>query len=309
VQRVITSLVLVPLVLLAVLWAPPGIFAILVAAVCVLATREYLNIAEGYGYFPCRKATVAIVVVVFAVLVFAAFASHSTEVPIPWQAQSLVAAVGLFLASPFLFLLIVMRRADLRTALPAAALSWMALPYVLLPCGVLVLARFLAQGWFFVLFIFLTVWTGDIAAFYVGRAFGKHQLAPRISPGKSWEGAAASFAGSIAMGILLTQYGAELGSRLDALHLLNRNAQIVSPSVAQAPIWLAVLLAGAINIAAQFGDLVESMLKRGAGVKDSGTLLPGHGGILDRIDALLFAVPVGMLIFAIASHYFIPPLP
>jgi phosphatidate cytidylyltransferase len=305
VQRVITSLVLVPLVLLAVLWAPPGIFAILVAAVCVMATREYLNMAQGYGYFPCRKATLAIVVGVFALLVFAAFASHSTQVPIVWQARATVAALGLFLASPFLFLLIVMRRADLRSALPAASLSWLALPYILLPCGVLVLARFLAQGWFFVLFIFFTVWTGDIAAFYVGRAFGKHKLAPRISPGKSWEGASASFAASIAMGILLTQYGAELGSRLDALHLLNRNAQIV----AQAPIWLAALLAGAINIAAQLGDLVESMLKRGAGVKDSGTLLPGHGGILDRIDALLFAVPLGMLIFAIASHYFIPPLP
>ena len=304
-QRVITSLVLVPLVLLAVLWAPTGVFAILVAAVCVLATREYLNIAQGYGYFPCRKATLAIVVSVFALLVFAAFAAHSTEVPIPWQARATVVAVTLFLASPFLFLLIVMRRADLRTALPAASLSWMALPYILLPCAVLVLARFLAQGWFFVLFIFFTVWTGDIAAFYVGRTFGKHKLAPRISPGKSWEGAAASLAGSVAVGILLAYYGPELGIRLDALHLLNPYAQ----NVLQAPVWLAALLAGAINIAAQLGDLVESMLKRGAGVKDSGTLLPGHGGILDRIDALLFAVPVGMLIFAIASHYFIPSLP
>ena len=304
-QRVITSLVLVPLVLLAVVWAPPGVFTILVAAVCALATREYLTIAQGYGYFPCRKATLGIVVSVFALLVFAAFAAHSTEVPIAWPQEATVAAVGLFLASPFLFLLIVMRRADLRTSLPAAGISWMALPYILLPCGVLVLTRFLPRGWFFVLFIFFTVWTGDIAAFYIGRAFGKNKLAPRISPGKSWEGAAASFAGSIAMGILLIYYGAELGSRLDALHLLNHNAQ----NVAKAPIWLAVLLAGVINIAAQLGDLVESMLKRGAGVKDSGSLLPGHGGILDRIDALLFAVPVGMLIFAIASHYFIPALP
>jgi phosphatidate cytidylyltransferase len=103
----------------------------------------------------------------------------------------------------------------------------------------------------------------------VGRAIGKHKLAPSVSPGKSWEGAVASVFGSILFGVLY-----------------------VGHFVPQIPIWQVALIAGVANVAGQFGDLAESALKRGAGLKDSGTLLPGHGGFLDRLDSSLFALPV-----------------
>src|SRR5260370_1435709 len=112
-------------------------------------------------------------------------------------------------------------------------------------------------------------WIGDSAAYFAGRAIGKHPLALHLSPNKPWEGAAASFLGSVVVAVALT-----------ATHLVNI-----------ATIHL-VGMAVVCNVAGQMGDLLESAYKRSAGVKDSGTLLPGHGGVLDRIDALILAMPV-----------------
>src|ERR1700753_3008990 len=112
------------------------------------------------------------------------------------------------------------------------------------------------------------VWSGDIAALYIGRAFGKHKLAPRLSPGKTWEGSAASIVGSmIAAGLVIWI--------ADILNARGNTVRHISE-----PLWQSLLLAAILNVAAQLGDLLESAIKRGAGVKDSGTLLPGHGGIL-----------------------------
>jgi phosphatidate cytidylyltransferase len=130
-----------------------------------------------------------------------------------------------------------------------------------------------------VAFLFCVVWAGDSVALYVGRALGRHKLAPRLSPGKTWEGSLGSVAGSlIAAGILL-----ELANYLQA----HDSAVLSFPDATIYWLGLAVV----VNIAAQVGDLVESAIKRSAGVKDSGSLLPGHGGVLDRIDALLLAAP------------------
>jgi phosphatidate cytidylyltransferase len=112
-------------------------------------------------------------------------------------------------------------------------------------------------------------WVGDSAAYFAGRAFGTHKLSPVISPGKSWEGAVASVLGSVAFGLILAFY-----------------------TLSQTPLWIVALVCVVANIAGQAGDLCESALKRGAGLKDSGTMLPGHGGWLDRVDSTLFAVPV-----------------
>lgn len=117
-------------------------------------------------------------------------------------------------------------------------------------------------------------WAGDTTAYYVGRSFGKHPLAPIVSPKKSWEGSAASVVGSVLFGILY------LGYFLPRISL-----------------WEVVTMAILGNIAGQFGDLGESAIKRAAGVKDSGNLLPGHGGILDRLDSSLFALPVVLAIY------------
>ena len=116
---------------------------------------------------------------------------------------------------------------------------------------------------------------------YAGRALGKRKMAPNLSPNKTWAGAIGSVAGAVGVaGILLG-----LSS-----YLTQWNS--VKLSFADAPSWYWLVLAVVINVVAQVGDLAESALKRSAGVKDSGTLLPGHGGVLDRIDALLLAAPV-----------------
>ena len=125
------------------------------------------------------------------------------------------------------------------------------------------------------------MWSGDIFALYIGKNFGKRKLAPRLSPNKTWEGSLASVIGSVLCGMGLYYLGQYL-----TVHTTTTALHIAIPA------WQMVLLAIVLNIAAQLGDLLESAIKRGAGVKDSGTLLPGHGGILDRIDALLLAAPV-----------------
>jgi len=131
-----------------------------------------------------------------------------------------------------------------------------------------------------VLFLMVCVWAGDIAALYIGRNFGRRKLAPRLSPGKTWEGAIASLLGSMLAGALVFWAGDLLSARGNmVLHI-------------EEPLWQVMLLAVILNVAAQVGDLLESAIKRGAQVKDSGTMLPGHGGMLDRIDALLLAAPV-----------------
>ncbi|WP_433969425.1 phosphatidate cytidylyltransferase [Tunturiibacter gelidiferens] len=135
------------------------------------------------------------------------------------------------------------------------------------------------------------VWAGDIAALYIGRAFGKRKLAPRLSPGKTWAGSIASIVGSmIAGGIVIAIADTLSANGSTLLHISE-------------PLWQSLLLAAILNIAAQLGDLLESAIKRGAGVKDSGTMLPGHGGILDRIDALLLAAPVLWYVLLLKDYF------
>jgi phosphatidate cytidylyltransferase len=202
------------------------------------------------------------------------------------------------------FLLAGMRREPLANALPDAAVSYMLLPYVGLTLGLLPVLRSARNGALFLLYLMLLVWCGDVVAYYVGRAFGCHKLAPRISPGKTWEGTMASVVVAIAVGVALFHYINPIASGLRAAHLLAATSYTSPRTLANvpsmfrlAPVWLVALFAAVVNVAAQLGDLVESALKRGAGLKDSGTLLPGHGGVLDRIDALLFALPVGFIFY------------
>lgn len=141
--------------------------------------------------------------------------------------------------------------------------------YVPFYLGHLILIRGWNNGIIWTFFVLSVVFAGDTAAYYVGKAFGRHKLSPSISPGKTVEGAVGGLAASLLIGALFKQCCfSELG-------------------------WTCCVgLAVFLGIFGQIGDLVESMLKRSAGLKDSGGLLPGHGGVLDRIDGLLFAVPV-----------------
>jgi phosphatidate cytidylyltransferase len=128
------------------------------------------------------------------------------------------------------------------------------------------------RGLAWVLVVVLSTWVGDSAAYLAGRSLGRRRLAPNLSPNKTWEGAAGGLAASAVTGSVVFSW-CGLG-----------------------PWWLGLAVGGAIGVAGQIGDLGESLLKRQAGVKDSGAAIPGHGGILDRIDALLFAFPVGYLL-------------
>ncbi len=125
----------------------------------------------------------------------------------------------------------------------------------------------LFEGPRLLLFALAITWAADTVAYFVGRAIGKHPLAPHISPKKTWEGSIGGLAGS-----LLVAYGFHFWLTISLPHLL--------------------AMATLGNIAGQMGDLLESACKRSAGVKDSGGLLPGHGGVLDRIDALILCIPV-----------------
>jgi phosphatidate cytidylyltransferase len=183
-----------------------------------------------------------------------------------------------------------MRREDLSTGYPAAAASAFAFVYIALPLAMLVQLRQQWAGAFLILYLLFVVWAGDILAYFVGRCVGRHLMAPRISPKKTWEGAVASMVASLAVGGVLFYYATPLCTALLRWGLIQRRDGIFA--LEKPGLVPVLLLTAVLNVAAQVGDLVESLIKRGAGVKDSGTILPGHGGMLDRIDALLFAAPV-----------------
>lgn len=284
-KRVLTAVVLIPIVLLIVLRAPVPVLAVIAGGVALRTVHELLKMTEGYGVRPLWRTTY-----VFVALFFLLLAIQPGESPLASTAI-FIYAIGFAAAiAPFLFGVVAMRNIDLSTAFPAAAASTFAFTYVALPLGMLVQLRQQWAGAFLLLYLLLLVWAGDIFAYFVGRSLGRHLMSPRISPKKTWEGALASLIASLVIGMLLYNYALPISSALLNAHLIEARDGYFA--LQKPPLWPTILLSAAINIAAQLGDLVESLIKRGAGVKDSGAILPGHGGMLDRIDALLFAAPV-----------------
>ncbi len=286
-KRVLTALVLIPVVLLIVFLAPLWVFAAFTCLVAMLALYEYLFIAEQYGARFARvdrQWTYAVVLILFVVTVAA-----------DWRNPPRVFAwtVLILAIAPFRALLNGMRRSDLRDVLPTACFMIFAILYLGLSLLTLVWIRATPDGVFWIVVLFATVWAGDAVAMYVGRALGRHKLAPRISPNKTWEGSLGSVAGSVAFSLLAYRYRLPI---LSADHRLRAAPADIPPAPAIAGFIVIVIL---LNIAAQCGDLVESLMKRGADIKDSGALLPGHGGMLDRIDALLVAAPVLWIFLAL----------
>jgi phosphatidate cytidylyltransferase len=256
-KRVITAAVLVPLVLLLLL---KGSFLMLVMAaalVAELAAWEYVSIADSHG----SRLPRILVLLVIAILFAATFVSPSLILP----------AIGM---GSLLLLVVCGFRSPLERVLPDTAFSVFGLLYCGLTLATLPLVWVQPDGPSMLVFLFCVVWTGDTAALYIGRNLGRYKLAPRLSPNKTWEGSAGSLAGSLLITWALVAFSRSIGT----LHF-------AGPLVH----WL--VLAVVLNLFAQVGDLVESAIKRGAGVKDSGALLPGHGGVLDRVDALLLAAP------------------
>jgi phosphatidate cytidylyltransferase len=254
--------------------------------VALLTIHEFLKLTESYGVQPMGWPTH-----LFTGLFFLALAvGAGTDTPLVSTEKFLVTLGFAAAIVPFVFLTRAMRDLDLGGGYPAAAASVFAFAYIALPMAMLVQIRQLWAGAFYLLYLLLVVWAGDIFAYFVGRSVGRHFMAPRISPKKTWEGAAASVLASVVVAWLLFHYALGVSSTLLRWGLIERRDGLFGlQRPAMGPI---TLLTIALNTAAQLGDLVESLIKRGAGVKDSGAILPGHGGMLDRIDALLFAAPV-----------------
>jgi len=265
-KRVLTALVLIPLVLLLVFLGPKWLVTLAVAAVAVLAAWEFLGLAQKSGANPPRIAVLIAIPALFA---------GNFE----WPDQTLlilgILSLALIVFCTF-FRPVEQMMADASTSI--FCLFYVGFTLIALPA---LREDPDGNGASLVTFLLCVVWAGDTAALYIGKAWGRHKLAPKLSPNKTWEGTVASVAGSLlATAILL--------GLADLLE--ERNLVWLSYHSGDRYYWF--FLAVLVNLAAQVGDLAESALKRSVDVKDSGSLLPGHGGVLDRIDALLLAAPV-----------------
>jgi phosphatidate cytidylyltransferase len=286
IKRIATAAALIPLVLPLVLKAPTYLLIIVAAAVALLAIAEFLKLTTHYEVQPLSQLTYAFVALFFVFVIIA-----STNVTPLMEATAALYGIALAAAlAPFIFLTPAMRRADLRTGYPAAAASTLAFAYIAIPMALLIEVRRQPAGAIWVIYTLLAVWAGDIFAYFVGKSLGRHRMSPRISPKKTWEGAIASILASVIVGVVWFQHATQLSVVLLRAGLIDARSGMFG--LEKPHLWPIVGLSIVVNMAAQLGDLVESLIKRGAGVKDSGAILPGHGGMLDRIDAMLFAVPV-----------------
>jgi phosphatidate cytidylyltransferase len=281
-KRILTATVLILAVFALIFFGQLWMITLFSAIVAELAAYEYLKLAAVGA--EAHDAKLRIPVWWMALGTALAFVVTLPDFPVEAQLPVLSAlTLALFAWNGF--------RSPLIQVLPDTAQGVFGLIYIAYPLTLIPLLWKQEDGPALVVFLMVCVWAGDIAALYIGRAFGKRKLAPRLSPGKTWVGSIASIAGSmLAAGLVIFVSDTLTARGNTTLHITE-------------PVWQSLLLAAILNIAAQLGDLLESAIKRGAGVKDSGTMLPGHGGILDRIDALLLAAPVLWCILLLKDHF------
>jgi phosphatidate cytidylyltransferase len=277
-KRILTAAVLIPIVLVLVFLGPrwQWLFTLAVAAVAALAGWEYMDLSRRCGANPPRIATMVALLALFAV---------DFEWPDLTPALFGILGLGLLVYCTFF--------KPVEETIADASASIFCLLYTGLTLLALPTLREQANGPSLVAFLLFVVWAGDTAAYYAGRAWGRHKMAPSLSPGKTWEGAIASVAGSVVIAAVLVSLATVMQEPSNSA-MLSWLERVFPSAVLAYPdeMWDWVGLAAVINVAGQVGDLAESALKRSARVKDSGNLLPGHGGVLDRIDALLLAGPV-----------------
>ncbi len=256
-KRLVTAIGLLALAFYLIFLSPVLVFLLAAVAMSLFCYSEFSGLVSAHG-FPSPGWLGA--ALGFFVLLW-------PEVSGVYIATFL--GISLFL---ILALIVALRRSDLASIVPYVSCVLFSALYTFAPWRFSIDLR--KQSVHLLFFALALNWVGDSAAFYAGRAFGRHRLAPIVSPKKSWEGAIASVCASVIFGILY------LG------HFVPRLIW-----------WQIIIMATAGNVAGQLGDLAESAVKRGAGVKDSGTLLPGHGGMLDRVDSSLFALPTVLAIY------------
>lgn len=255
-----SALVAVPVVVAVVAVGGPCL-ALVVAGVGVGGVLEFYKLAKAAGLKPARA------IGVLGVVAFAAAGYAGSSV------AAGAALAGMVIAS-LVFQTLELGR---ESAVANPAVTVFGAAYIGWAVGLILLLRGLGgpdAGLGHVITVLLTVWANDIGAYFIGTAFGRHKLMPEVSPNKSVEGALAGLVAGVCVGVGARALGAAFGWW------------------PQVPIVHAVALSLAVGVAGQAGDLAESAMKRNAHVKDSGTFLPGHGGVLDRIDSVLFAIPV-----------------
>jgi phosphatidate cytidylyltransferase len=252
-KRVVTALFLLPVCVYSALLAPWWLFFGVVTLVALLCMREFAAITESFaplGYLAGILVLLAPPRDALLILILSTLAAMCLPLSAAVLEKGMTRAAALVLGIVYIF-------GSWKTA-------------ILLHDSAPQPAAFGASaGQHLLMFGLMVSWIGDTGAYYVGKNFGRHKLAPTVSPGKTWEGAAASAVTGVVFGLIY-------------LPLAIKGTSIL----------LAGSLALAAGVAGQVGDLAESAIKRGAGVKDSGGLLPGHGGMLDRVDSSMFALPV-----------------
>ena len=259
IQRWITGLILAPLVVWLLVKGSTPLIALLVGLVAIFAMREYLRIIFGNDEGPIPKTIRMISYIVSGALTFtAAFGT--------WEMLFLVLAMNLMALSFF----VLSRFAENSAVFDIIGKQVLGVVYIPVSLALLIFIRALPGGTFWVIWLLIVIFINDTGALYTGTFFGKHKLSPSISPNKTVEGAIGGIACGMLAGFVFSLiFFQDLGLSLKIL-----------------PGAFLVILAG------QMGDLFESAMKRASRIKDSGRILPGHGGMLDRIDGLLLAIPV-----------------
>jgi phosphatidate cytidylyltransferase len=252
--RELTALVLAPIGIYITIWGHAYLFDATVAIIASLALYEFLILGRLKGY------DIPIIICVLLMLfIIAAFVLEPISVE-----------MGVFLTLLVIPASYVFLKGNLEQSLPSSAIAVMATLYVGMLGGSLIrLRNDFAVGPRLVLFLLMVVWLGDAGAYYVGKRFGRRKLSPRISPRKTVEG----FVGGIVVSVLTA-----IGIHFTFLP--------------EMPLLHAIIAGALLSIAGVIGDLAESMWKRSAAVKDSGTLIPGHGGFLDRFDSVFYTAPI-----------------
>jgi phosphatidate cytidylyltransferase len=288
--RVATAAILIPAVVATIWWGPTWLVAGLAAIVSVLALREFFALGERMGFRAYRLWTCLAALGIFAQQSYSADAASMARLgDLLYRARAPRMSLDLVLVLFVMGLAVIAlgSRRALAEVFSSVSISAAGLVVIVIPFSAVVRLHgvdvvgsrplFLldasrgasspaALGRELLLFTLVVVWVGDSAAYFAGRGFGRLKMTPHISPNKTWEGAGANLLGALLVGAVFGYW-----MKIEPAHML--------------------AMAALGSIAGQVGDLLESALKRSAGVKDSGTLLPGHGGMLDRIDALILAAP------------------
>ncbi len=264
--REITSIVLAPFAIWVIGWSHEYVFNAVIAAVAILAMLEFINLGKAKGYHIAPLLCTVVMLIIIGGFVF----------------DDLSVELGMFTALLVIPAWYVFRTRTIEDSLPSSAVAVLATTYVGLLGGSLIRLRHdFPEGWKLIFFLLLVVWLGDSGAYYFGKALGKHKLSPVISPKKTVEGMIGGMAVSITTAIVI--------------HFT------FFPNF---PLHHAVISGVILSFAGVVGDLTESMWKRSAAVKDSGTILPGHGGFLDRFDSIFFTAPILYCYWTLVVHGF-----